>query len=96
MTVKISIDSSVSYQMPAPNYAVLSSNTSMLPISQFGSDVRRKDRLIIAHWFNPPHIVPVVEVVSAHETSEETFRYTVHLREGDGTKRWLSFGRSLC
>jgi 3-hydroxybutyryl-CoA dehydrogenase len=68
----------------APDHAVLSSNTSMLPISQFGSDVRRKDRLIITHWFNPPHIVPVVEIVRAHETSDETFQHTVHLLEKIG------------
>jgi 3-hydroxybutyryl-CoA dehydrogenase len=62
-----------------PDHVILSSNTSMLPISQFGADVSKKDKLIITHWFNPPHIVPVVEVVRAHETSDQTFQYTFHL-----------------
>ena len=56
----------------APDHTILASNTSMLPISQFGSEVSRKEKLIITHWFNPPAIVPVVEIVLGNETSEET------------------------
>ena len=59
-----------------PDYTILASNTSMLPISEFGSQAEKKDKLIITHWFNPPHIVPVVEVVLGKETSEETFQIT--------------------
>ena len=44
------------------DHAILASNTSMLPISQFGSGTTKQDKLIITHWFNPPHIVPTVEV----------------------------------
>jgi 3-hydroxybutyryl-CoA dehydrogenase len=51
--------------------ALLASNTSMLPISDFGSEVADQGRLVITHWFNPPHIVPVVEVVCGRHTSEE-------------------------
>lgn len=59
-----------------PDHTILASNTSMLPISEFGSQAVKKDKLIITHWFNPPHIVPVVEVVLGNETSEETFQRT--------------------
>ena len=52
--------------------AILASNTSMLPISDFGSEVADPGRLVITHWFNPPHIVPVVEVVSGRSTRDQT------------------------
>lgn len=58
----------------APKKAILASNTSMLSISNFGSEVKNPSRLIITHWFNPPHIVPVVEVVLADHTSDETLQ----------------------
>ncbi|BEQ15906.1 3-hydroxyacyl-CoA dehydrogenase family protein [Desulfoferula mesophila] len=63
----------------APEGAILASNTSMLSISRFGSQVRDPGRLIITHWFNPPHIVPVVEVVLGQGTSERTKQATFEL-----------------
>lgn len=59
-------------QRHAPAHAIFASNTSMLSISDFGSEVQDQGRLIITHWFNPPHIVPVVEVVLAQGTSDQT------------------------
>jgi len=49
---------------------ILSSNTSSLdPFSM--ADISRPERLIIAHWFNPAHIIPLVEVVPGPKTSSE-------------------------
>ena len=61
------------------DHAILASNTSMLSISEFGSGTTKQDKLIITHWFNPPHIVPTVEVVMGKETSKETFSVTFDL-----------------
>lgn len=55
-----------------PEHTILASNTSSLLISDFGSEVKRKDKIIITHWFNPPHLVPVVEIVCGNNTSPET------------------------
>ena len=63
----------------SPDHTILASNTSMLPISEFGSQVAKKEKLIITHWFNPPHIVPVVEIVSGDCTSKDTFDTTFRL-----------------
>ncbi|MBI5968346.1 MAG: 3-hydroxyacyl-CoA dehydrogenase family protein [Deltaproteobacteria bacterium] len=52
--------------------AIIASNTSSLTLTDIGVRVRKKDRLVITHWFNPPHIVPVVEVVKGEKTSDET------------------------
>lgn len=66
--------------------AILASNTSTLPISAIGQKVERKERLIITHWFNPPHIVPVVEVVPGEKTSTEVLEITLKLLRQIGKK----------
>lgn len=52
--------------------AILASNTSHLPLSELFQKVRIRHRSIGMHWFNPPSIVPGVEVVKARDTSAET------------------------
>jgi len=54
----------------------MASNTSNLSMTGIASDLRKGDRLLITHWFNPPHLIPVVEVLKTASTSEETFRFT--------------------
>lgn len=66
--------------------AILASNTSTLPISQIGKKVARKERLIVTHWFNPPHIIPVVEVVRGEATSQEVFEISYKLLEKIGKR----------
>jgi 3-hydroxyacyl-CoA dehydrogenase len=51
---------------------ILASNTSTYPITDVAYRMRRPERAIITHWFNPPHVVPAVEVVPGEKTSEET------------------------
>ena len=55
----------------APPHAILASNTSFLDIYKF-VETGRPDRVIIAHWFTPPHIIPLVEIVMGPDTSQET------------------------
>lgn len=57
--------------------AIMASNTSMLSITEIGKLLKNKERLIITHWFNPPYLIPVVEVVRGEFTSQETFEGTV-------------------
>ncbi len=61
----------------APDRVIVASNTSTMPLKQIGETVVGKERLIITHWFNPPHLVPVVEVIRGESTSDETFSATV-------------------
>ena len=60
-------------------HTILASNTSSLVLSDFGSDVKRQDKIMIAHYFAPPHIVPGVEVAKGPGTSDETFNTTYDL-----------------
>lgn len=52
--------------------AVFASNTSALPISELASFTKRSSKFIGMHWFNPPQIMKLIEVVPGLETSEET------------------------
>jgi len=52
--------------------AVIASNTSSLSISQLAGATTRPERVIGMHWFNPPHVMKLIEVVPGMETSEET------------------------
>ena len=64
-----------------PRHTILASNTSGLVLSDFGSDVERQDKLVITHYFAPPHIVPGVEVAKGPGTSNETYDITCDLME---------------
>jgi len=52
--------------------ALFASNTSALPISELASFTRRGPQFIGMHWFNPPHVMKLIEVVPGLETSEGT------------------------
>ncbi len=54
-----------------PPRTILASNTSYLDIFKF-VETHRPQKVLITHWFAPPHIVPLVEIVRGPETSQET------------------------
>jgi 3-hydroxybutyryl-CoA dehydrogenase len=56
----------------APPDAILASNTSVIPIGEVMARVQRKGRALGTHWWNPPYLVPLVEVVQAEQTSVST------------------------
>lgn len=51
---------------------IFASNTSSLPISELAGFTSRPSRVIGMHWFNPPQVMRLVEVVPGLETSQET------------------------
>jgi 3-hydroxybutyryl-CoA dehydrogenase len=61
--------------------AIIASNTSSLTLEAIGERVKSKSRLVVTHWFNPPHIVPTVEVVKNEDTSDETVDVAYELME---------------
>ncbi|WP_234416758.1 3-hydroxyacyl-CoA dehydrogenase family protein [Ruegeria sp. Alg231-54] len=56
----------------APETCILASNTSVMPITQIMSGLRLKNRAIGTHWWNPPHMIPLVEVIKTEWTDPET------------------------
>lgn len=63
---------------------IVASNSSSFTISQSGSGMRHRERAIVTHWFNPPHIVPTVEVVPGPTTTGEVAQTTVQLHKKIG------------
>ncbi|MCD6365211.1 MAG: 3-hydroxyacyl-CoA dehydrogenase family protein, partial [Planctomycetes bacterium] len=59
--------------------AILASNSSSFPITEIANAMRTPERAILTHWFNPPHIVPVVEVVPGKRTQDAAAQTTVEL-----------------
>ena len=62
-----------------PENAVLASNTSSLDIFKITRGINNRSRIIAHHWFAPPHIIPLVEVVPSKKTSPETVEFSVNL-----------------
>lgn len=60
----------------APRDAVLASSASAIPASQFTEDLAGRSRCIVAHPANPPHVMPVVELVPAPWTQDAVVRRT--------------------
>ena len=66
--------------------AVLASNTSVIPIGEIGARVDRRDagRIVGSHFWNPPHLVPLVEVVQAEKTDPTVVEKTIELLRSVG------------
>ncbi|MEL7106487.1 MAG: 3-hydroxyacyl-CoA dehydrogenase NAD-binding domain-containing protein [Pseudomonadota bacterium] len=62
----------------APKDAILASNTSVIQITKIVEHLDRRDRALGTHWWNPPHLIPLVEVVKTEWTdpakAEVTFK----------------------
>ncbi|MBL8829306.1 MAG: 3-hydroxyacyl-CoA dehydrogenase family protein [Planctomycetaceae bacterium] len=63
---------------------ILASNSSSFPISQSGVNLKWPERAVVTHWFNPPHLVPLVEVVPGPQTAEGTTLATMALMQHIG------------
>ncbi|MFC6063969.1 3-hydroxyacyl-CoA dehydrogenase family protein [Streptomyces ochraceiscleroticus] len=56
----------------APAHALLASSTSSIPATAIAKAMQQPERLIVGHPFNPPHLVPLVEIVPGKKTSAAT------------------------
>lgn len=58
---------------------ILATNTSVMSPTEIAQKCRRKERVVGAHFWNPGHLIPLVEVVRAADTSEEVMTATMAL-----------------
>ncbi len=65
---------------------ILATNTSVMSIGEVAGKTIKKDRVVGAHFWNPPYLIPLVEVVKAEETSEEVMEQTMNLLKQVGKK----------
>jgi 3-hydroxybutyryl-CoA dehydrogenase len=59
--------------------AILASNTSVIPIHRIAAGLPTPERIIGTHWWNPPALIPLVEVVQSALTSQATVAATMEL-----------------
>lgn len=66
--------------------AVLASNTSAIPIREIAAGLRRPQRVIGTHFWNPPYLLPLVEVVQAAASDPAAVDWTIALLDRIGMK----------
>jgi 3-hydroxybutyryl-CoA dehydrogenase len=67
-----------------PPEAILATNTSVISITEIAAKARRRERILGTHFWNPPYMIPLVEVVKGRETSEEAMETTYQLLKKAG------------
>jgi 3-hydroxybutyryl-CoA dehydrogenase len=65
---------------------ILSSNTSVIPITKIMEGLKRRERALGTHWWNPPFLVPLVEVIETQWTSPQVVDFTIKLHVAAGKK----------
>jgi 3-hydroxybutyryl-CoA dehydrogenase len=63
---------------------ILASNTSVIPITQIMGGLKRRERALGTHWWNPPFLVPLVEVIGTEWTSPQAIDFTMRLHAAAG------------
>lgn len=63
---------------------ILATNTSSLTVIEMAAATQRPDRVVGLHFFNPVHVMKLVEVVRTIATSEETFQKTFEFSQSIG------------
>ena len=54
--------------------AYFATNTSSLPVADQAAKTKRPERFLGLHFFNPPQVMPLLEVVKAEQTSEDAYK----------------------
>jgi len=63
---------------------ILASNTSGIPITKIAEGCEHPERVVGTHWSNPPHLIPMIEVIPGERTSQKTVDAAVALVERVG------------
>ena len=63
----------------APSHAILATNTSALPVSEIAVATKRPEKVVGMHFFSPPQMMRLCEVIRGNKTSDETLNATVEL-----------------
>jgi 3-hydroxybutyryl-CoA dehydrogenase len=63
---------------------ILASNTSVIPITDILQGLKHRERALGTHWWNPPFLVPLVEVIGTEWTSPQAIEFTMKLHADAG------------
>jgi 3-hydroxybutyryl-CoA dehydrogenase len=67
-----------------PGNVILATNTSVISITAIASKARDRDRIVGTHFWFPPYLIPLVEVVKGKDTSDETMETTYQFMKKAG------------
>ena len=67
-----------------PPETILATNTSVISITEIASQSKHRERIVGTHFWNPPYLIPLVEVIRGEETSDETIEHTFALLQAVG------------
>lgn len=67
-----------------PPGAVLATNTSVISITEIASKAKGRARIVGTHFWNPPYLIPLVEVIRGNDTSDNTMDVTFELMKSIG------------
>jgi 3-hydroxybutyryl-CoA dehydrogenase len=79
------IDTFAQLDKLCPPHALLASNTTFMNIFDF-VETSRPDKVLIAHWYSPPQIIPLVDVVKGPQTDAESVQLMADVLKGIGKK----------
>jgi 3-hydroxybutyryl-CoA dehydrogenase len=65
---------------------ILATNSSAIRSTDIGAQLKHRERVLGAHFFNPPHLVPAVEVIQNEKTSDAAVARTIDLLRDAGKK----------
>src|SRR5215475_10386563 len=65
---------------------ILASNSSAIPSTEIGRNLKRRERVVGTHFWNPPHLVPLVEVIQTEWTSDAVVGRAIDLLAAAGRK----------
>jgi 3-hydroxybutyryl-CoA dehydrogenase len=80
--------------LAAPGHAVIASNTSSLPLDRLAQAVHAPGQFLGWHWFNPAHLIPLVEVVPTEATDPAVVEWSIQ-RLAEVGKRPLVLSRPV-
>lgn len=67
-----------------PPETILATNTSVMSITEIASKASRRDRIVGTHFWNPPYMIPLVEVTKGDDTSDEVMETTFQVMKDAG------------
>jgi len=67
-----------------PPETILATNTSVISITEIAAKAIRRERIVGTHFWNPPFLIPLVEVTKARDTSDEVMEITFEVLKSAG------------
>jgi 3-hydroxybutyryl-CoA dehydrogenase/5-formyl-3-hydroxy-2-methylpyridine 4-carboxylate dehydrogenase len=64
------------YEQHVGPEVILASNTSGIPVTKIAEGLQHPDRVVGMHWSNPPHLIPMIEIIPGQKTSSAALEAT--------------------